>query len=74
MAKTGLSLAGQLTAAIRTAEKRGMTRYRLAQVSGVGEAQLSRLVRGQSVPHVAACERIAKALGCRIILARRKDT
>jgi transcriptional regulator with XRE-family HTH domain len=54
--------------AIRDAESRGITRYRIAKVSGVDETNLSRIMAGQIVPRMDTAERIAAALGCSIQL------
>jgi transcriptional regulator with XRE-family HTH domain len=62
------SVADQLRAAIRRAERRGMTRYQIAQRSDVSEAQLSRLVHGTHLPRIDTAERMAKALGCRLVV------
>lgn len=61
-------VADQLRTAIRRAERRGISRYQIAQRSGVSEAQLSRLVHGTHLPRIDTAERMAKALGCRLIV------
>jgi transcriptional regulator with XRE-family HTH domain len=64
----GKSIAGRLRAAIRQAERGGLTRYRLAQLSGVAESQISRIARGIIDPKLGTCERIAAAIGYRLDL------
>jgi len=58
----------ELLKAIRDAEKRGITRYQIAKVSGVSEAQLSKMVKRLHVPKIDTAEKIAKALGLKIVL------
>jgi transcriptional regulator with XRE-family HTH domain len=64
-------IAEQLRKLIAQAERRGITRYQLAKLSGVTEAQLSRLVHGEVDPRLATAERIAKALGYQIRFVER---
>jgi transcriptional regulator with XRE-family HTH domain len=64
----GNSLVGQLRAAIRAAEKRGVSRYRIARLSGVSEGQLSRLMHGSVAPRLDSAERIVHALGRKIVI------
>ena len=61
-------VADQLREAIKQAERDGITRYRIAQDSGVSEAQLSRLIHGKFAPRLDTAEAIAGALGKRITL------
>ena len=49
-----------------SAETRGLTRYRIAQVSGVSQAQLSKLLLQQRIPRLDTAEKIAQAIGCRL--------
>lgn len=62
----------QLLDAIRKAidahSARGVTRYRIAQDSGVSEAQLSRLMSGKSGLSVEVAEHLAKHLNLEIIV------
>jgi transcriptional regulator with XRE-family HTH domain len=69
MAKQPKGIVEQLRQAIRAAEKRGTTRYRLAQVSGVTEGGLSRLVAGENIPRIDTADRILRALGKRLLIA-----
>ena len=59
-------IADELRKLIAEAEQQGISRYRLAQLSGVSEGQLSRLVNGQVDPRLDSAERIARALGHRL--------
>ena len=72
MAKRRLSIADQLRRAIHRAERRGITRYRISQRSGISQAQLSRLMSRQVAPRIDTAERIAQALGYRIMLLDKK--
>ena len=59
----------QLKAEIRKAEKRGITRYRLAQLSGVTDATISRLMAGKlKTLKVSTLEQLTEALELRIVL------
>jgi hypothetical protein len=50
-----------------------MTRYRLSMESGIDQGQLSRLVSGERCGMTLdSAERIAKALGLRIVVAKAK--
>lgn len=61
-------IADQLRQAIRKANRAGVTRYQIAQLSGVSEAQLSRLMAGTVAPRIDTAEAIARAIGKRIVL------
>lgn len=64
-----------LTQAIRDAiEASADTRYRIAQETGVSQAHLSRLVRGESGCSIENAERIADYLGLEIILRPKRPT
>ena len=59
----------QLRREIRRAEKQGITRYRLSQLSGVDQGTLSRLMAGTLPnPRVKTVDRIAEALELRLML------
>ena len=60
-----LSIGEQLKRAIEQAERRGLTRYQIAKLSGISEGQLSRLFNGTVTPRTDTAERIAAALGYR---------
>lgn len=68
MASKPKTIAEQIRAAIRKAERRGVTRYQLAKLSGVSESALCKIHHGQRVPTVESVERIAAALGGRLTL------
>lgn len=70
MAKRKRSIDEELRHAIRSAEKRGITRYRIAQISGVSAGQLSRLMSGEVTPRLATAEKIADAIGYTITIAK----
>lgn len=48
--------------------KSGQTRYRIAEETGIGQPQLSRLMSGECGLSVEAAERLADYLGLEIIL------
>jgi transcriptional regulator with XRE-family HTH domain len=64
----GKSLVEQLRQAIHRAEKRGVSRYQIAKLSGVSEGQLSRLMHGSVSPRLDSADSIARALGCKIVI------
>ena len=69
----GSAVLHQLQAEIRKAERRGISRYRLAQVSGVTEATISRLMAGKlPSPRIDTLEKLAEALELRLVLAKPK--
>jgi transcriptional regulator with XRE-family HTH domain len=55
----------ELRNAVREAENRGTTRYRIAQNCDVSEAQLSRFMAGENVPKLDTAEKILDAIGRR---------
>jgi transcriptional regulator with XRE-family HTH domain len=69
MSKRSKSVADDLRRAIAQAEKRGMTRYAIAKATGLSQAMLSRFMAGENVPKLDTAERIAKAIGRRLVLA-----
>ena len=62
------SVAAQLRQAISQAEAGGLTRYRIAKLSGISLSIVSRLMNGQTVPTLATAERLAGAIGRRVVL------
>jgi transcriptional regulator with XRE-family HTH domain len=62
----------EIVAAIRDAEERGITRYRIAMDSGVAQSQLSRLMSGEQGLKLETAEKLCEALGIRIDIKRRK--
>lgn len=71
MSKRHVSIAEQLRKAIRAAERAGITRYRVAQDTGISEAQLSRIVHGQIEPKLSTAERILSGIGKRLAIVDR---
>ena len=69
---TKSSVAECLRAEIRKSEKRGTSRYRLAQVSGVSEGQLSKIVHGKITPTLGTAEKIVRGMGLRIYIGPKK--
>jgi transcriptional regulator with XRE-family HTH domain len=65
-------LVERLKDAIRSAERRGITRYRIAQESGISEGQLSRLMSGKVAPRLDTSARIADAAGFNIKIIRKE--
>lgn len=63
------SIIVQLRRAIAQAERRGLTRYRIAQTTGLSQSMLSRFMAGENVPKLDTAERIAQAIGRRLTLA-----
>jgi transcriptional regulator with XRE-family HTH domain len=73
MAKSKKSLTDRLRDEIRRAEKRGITRYRIARITGLTEGQLSRMMHakpGKAIPRLDSAEKIAGAIGCKIVIVR----
>lgn len=56
-------IADQLRVLIAQAERKGITRYRISQLSGVTEGQLARIVHGDGAPRLDTAARIADAIG-----------
>jgi predicted transcriptional regulator len=65
------SIVDELRRAIRAAEKRGTTRYKLSLATGVSEAQLSRIYHRQIEPKASMMERILSGLGKRLAIVDR---
>jgi transcriptional regulator with XRE-family HTH domain len=59
------SIANELRRAIK---RSGMTRYRVAQLSGISEAVLSRFVNGQTDLTMENADKLCAALGLRVAL------
>lgn len=58
----------QLRAAIRDAEKRGMSRYQIGKAAGVALPVVIRIADGVNVPRLDIAEKIAHAIGKRLII------
>ncbi len=63
MPKKPTPIADQLRKAIALAEKRGITRYRIAQLSGVTERSVGLIASGARTPKIDTAEKIIKAIG-----------
>ena len=73
MKRKTLRLTRELIEAIRRYEASGGSRYRLAGISGVSQAQLSKLMRGvRGSPLVETAEKLADAMGYRITLREKR--
>jgi transcriptional regulator with XRE-family HTH domain len=64
----------QLIDAMRRAERRGLTRYKIACKTGISQATLSHIIHGKAIPRLDRAEKIAEAMGCRIALIDEKTT
>lgn len=62
------NIVDDLRRAIRQAERRGLTRYAIAKRTGLSQAMLSRFMAGENAPKLDTAERIAKAIGRRLVL------
>jgi len=62
------SIVDELRRAIRQAEQGGLTRYRLAKMTGVEQAVLSKLMRGMKGLRLDTAERIVRGLGKRLAI------
>jgi len=58
----------KLRTAMQRAEGKGVTRYRLAQASGVSQSTLSDFARGKTSLRLPQAEAVAEALGKKIDL------
>lgn len=64
-------IAEQLQRAISEAERRGITRYRIAKLSGVSQQTIHNIADGTSArPRVDVAERVARAIGYKLTLTR----
>jgi transcriptional regulator with XRE-family HTH domain len=63
-----ITITADLRRAVKAAGRRGLTRYRIAKITGLSQGQLSRFVAGQYSPRLTSAEKIAAALGKRLIL------
>ena len=53
----------QLRDAIAQAERRGITRYRLAKLSGVAERNVGMIANGDTIPRLDTADKLVRALG-----------
>ncbi|MGH7177928.1 MAG: helix-turn-helix domain-containing protein [Tepidisphaeraceae bacterium] len=70
MSKRRKGIVDELRRAIARAEREGMTRSRIASVAGMPRSQLTRVATGETVPILHTAERIARAVGCKLVLVR----
>lgn len=49
-------------------ERRGMTQAMLSEATGVSQADISRIESGKANPSVKTLKRLAKGLGCRLVI------
>ncbi len=56
----------------RAIERSGLTRGAIAKLAGMPRSQLTRIASGGTEPILGSAERIAKAIGLRIVLAKAK--
>jgi len=61
-------IAQQLRDAIARAERRGLTRYRIAKTAGLSERHVKSIAEGDTTPRIDTAERIADAIGARLRL------
>ena len=54
-------------------ERSGTSRYAISKATGVSQAQLSRLMAGQSGLSIASLERVADYLGLEIIIRPKRQ-
>lgn len=73
MSKKSTTITKQLLKAVRDAEKKGLTRYRISKVSGITQGQLSRMMKEMHVPKLDTAEKIAAALGLKLVLISEKE-
>ena len=68
---TKLLLSEQLRRAIAKAERGGMSRYRIAKISGLTESQVKRIAEAVNVPMIDTAARLADAIGLRLALVEK---
>ena len=68
MPRKAKSVADQLRQAILKAEKRGLTRYQIAQETGLSEGTLSTFMNLGTDIRISTAEKIARTIGCKIDL------
>lgn len=62
------SIIDQLKAAIRQAERRGVTRYQISKGAGIAYSVMARIARGENLPRLDTAEKIAAVIGFRLTL------
>ena len=68
MKRSNRTIADQLRMAIADAERRGLTRYRIAQQTGIAQSTLSQFVNGTGQLRLDIAERIARQVGRKLRL------
>jgi DNA-binding phage protein len=63
-----LSIADELRRAIRAAERKGESRYRIAKRAGLALPVLIRIADGGTIPRLDTAAKIAHAMGKRLTL------
>lgn len=62
------TITDQLRTAIRQAERRGLTRYRISKLTGLSQSNLSRFLAGEYSLRLENAAKIAAAVGKRLSL------
>lgn len=68
MSNRSKNIVEELRRAIAQAEKRGVTRYQIAKLTGMPQSHVGRIATGETVPKLDTAERIAKAIGLRLAI------
>ena len=66
--KTSKGIVDELRKAIRAAERQGITRYRIAKLTGMPQSQVGRIASGETEPLLSSAERICKAIGVKLVI------
>jgi DNA-binding phage protein len=66
-----LDIAEQLRRAIARAEKKGLTRYRIARLASMTESQVKRVAEAVTCPRLDTAARLADAIGLRLALVEK---
>jgi DNA-binding phage protein len=61
-------IAADLRREIAAAERRGQTRYAIAAAAKMPRSQLTRVASGETVPILDTAERIARAIGRKLVI------
>jgi len=64
-------IADKLRDAIARAEKRGITRYRIAHDAGVAQQTVANIINGGN-PRIDVAERVANAIGYDLLIRRQQ--
>ena len=71
MARKRPDPAADLRKLIAQAERQGITRYRIAQDSGLSESVVARIAHGETMPRLDTAAKIAEAIGHRVDFPKR---